>query len=53
MSLMEITRSTSGDDEGVSVARLRGYSAVVALIVTVSAGYVALGSLIHSLVATL
>ena len=50
MSLMEITRSASRDDEGISVARLRGYSAVAALIVTVSAGYVALGSLIHSIV---
>ena len=53
MSLMEITRSASRDDEGVSIARLRGYSAVVALIIAVSVGYVALGSLIHSIVATL
>ncbi len=53
MSLIEIARSASGDRVDFALSRLRGYSAVAALIITISVGYLALGSLIHSVVDSL
>ena len=53
MSLIEIARSAPEDRVDFAWSRLRGYSAVAALVVTISIGYLALGSLIHSVVDSL